>query len=108
MAEHPLVVPQYLQAEDNFEPGLSTMCFVVSPKGLGCVHIKVMYLDQVSGKNGYIAKTSDYPDGAWVWAEIDGHRRYIFSIYNQNDQSDTDDDYAEVYILRLHQVRTEM
>lgn len=93
-----LVVPQNLRAEDNFEPGLSTLCFMVSPKGPGCVHIKVMYLDQVSGKNGYIAKTSDYPDGAWVWAEIDGHRRYIFAIYNQNDQSDTDDDYAEVYI----------
>ena len=93
-----VAVPENLRAEDNFEPGLSAMCFMVTPKEPGCVHIKVMYLDQVSGKNGYIAKTDTYPDGAWVWADVGGRRHYIFSIYNQNDQSDTDDDYAEVYI----------
>ncbi len=86
------VLPQSMQAEDYFQAKYTSMCFMVTPKGQGAVHIKVMHLDQVTGANGYLEKTSDCPDGTWIYAEAPGQkRRYIVSLYNNNDRSDDDD-----------------
>ncbi|MDO4202641.1 MAG: hypothetical protein Q4D25_11090 [Bacteroidales bacterium] len=86
------VLPQSMKAEDYFQAKYTSMCFMVTPKGQGAVHIKVMHLDQVTGANGYLEKTSDCPDGTWIYAEAPGQkRRYIVSLYNNNDRSDDDD-----------------
>lgn len=90
-----LAVPQSVLAEDYFKEEYTSMCFTVTPKGQGVVHIKVMYNDQTSVKNAYIEKGN--ADGAWVFAETPGQaRRYIFAIYNTNDNSSSDD-YADIY-----------
>ncbi len=89
-----LALPQNMKAEDYFQAKYTSMCFMVTPKGQGCVHIKVMHLDQISGlsPNGYLEQTSDCPDGAWIFAETPGQkRRYIVSLYNKNDRSNSDD-----------------
>ena len=76
------------------------MCFMVTPNGPGCVHIKVLYLDQCTGNNGHIEKTGDRPDGGWVYVTYPGEsrRRYVVALYNENKQSDDKDDYAMVHM----------
>ena len=39
------VLPQSMKAEDYFQAKYTSMCFMVTPKGQGAVHIKVMHLD---------------------------------------------------------------
>ena len=91
------VLPQSMQAEDYFQAKYTSMCFMVTPKGQGAVHIKVMHLDQVTGTNGYLKQTGDCPDGAWIYAEAPGQkRRYIVSLYNNNDRSDDNDKWIDI------------
>ena len=91
------VLPQSMQAEDYFQAKYTSMCFMVTPKGQGAVHIKVMHLDQTTGTNGYLQKTGDCPDGAWIYAEAPGQkRRYIVSLYNNNDRSDDNDKWIDI------------
>lgn len=73
---------------------------MVTPKGQGAVHIKVMHLDQISGLafNGYLEQTTDCPDGAWIYAKVEGQKeRYIVSLYNKNDRSNSNDDWITLY-----------
>ena len=95
-----LAMPQALRATDYFEDKYTSMCFMVTPKEPGCVHIKVLHLDQCTGSNGYIEKNGDRPEGGWVYVMASGEskRRYLVSLYNNNDRSDDNDDYIDVYM----------
>ena len=95
-----LAMPQALRATDYFEDKYTSMCFMVTPKEPGCVHIKVLHLDQCTGNNGYIERNDDRPEGGWVYVTVAGEskRRYLVSLYNKNDRSDDNDDYIDVYM----------
>ena len=95
-----LAMPQALRATDYFEDKYTSMCFMVTPNGQGCVHIKVLHLDQCTGNNGYIERNDDRPEGGWVYVMAAGEskRRYLVSLYNKNDRSDDNDDYIDVYM----------
>ena len=94
-----LAVPFNANATDYFKSEYNSMCFIVTPNGQGCVHIKVLHLDQMTGDNGYIKKNDDFPEGAWLYVEMpNASRRYLVSIYNKNDRSDDNDDYIDVYM----------
>ena len=92
-----LAVSQSMKAEDYFKSKYTSMCFLVTPNGPGCLHIKVMHLD-VESKNGYIEKTSDLPDGAWVYMKVGDKRRNIVALYNNGNNESSSDDYSKVYI----------
>ena len=74
-----LAMPQALRATDYFEDKYTSMCFMVTPNGQGCVHIKVLHLDQCTGNNGYIERNDDRPEGGWVYVMAAGEskRRYL-------------------------------
>ena len=88
-----LIMPMSAFATDYFEEEYTSMCFTVTPNGPGCVHLKIMYLDQGTGQNAYLEKNSDYPNGPWVYMTVDGSsdRRYIVACYTTNDDSDDSD-----------------
>ena len=92
-----LAVPQSMKAEDYFQSKYTSMCFLVTPNGPGCLHIKVMHLD-VETKNGYIEKTGAFPDGAWVYMKVGDKRRNIVALYNNGNNESSSDDYSRVYI----------
>ena len=92
-----LTVPQSMKAEDFFQVKYTSMCFLVTPNGPGCLHIKVMHLD-VETKNGYIEKTSAFPDGAWVYMKVGDKRRNIVALYNNGNNESSSSDYSKVYI----------
>ena len=76
-----LAMPQALRATDYFEDKYTSMCFMVMPNGQGCVHIKVLHLDQCTGNNGYIERNDDRPEGGWVYVMAAGEsKRRIYAI----------------------------
>ena len=88
-----LAIPQMANATDYFEDAYTSMCFIATPNGPGCVHFKIMYLDQTTGANGYLMKTNNWPNGPWLYLKEDGSsdRRYIVACYTTNDDSDDSD-----------------
>lgn len=92
-----LAMPQSMKAEDYFQAKYTSMCFLVTPNGPGCLHIKVMHLD-VQTKNGYIEKTDAFPDGAWVYMKVGDKRRNIVALYNNGNNESSSSDYSKVYI----------
>ena len=97
-------IPQASKAIDYFEESYTSMCFTATPNGPGCVHFKIMYLDQTTGANGYIEWNVDHLNGAWLYMTEDGSndKRYILSLYCYNDRDDDDDDWSDVKMKFSH------
>ena len=77
-------------AANNFENKYNAMYFTVMPQESGCVHIKVLVVDAVSGDNNYWRNGTCY-------MMIGGQKVQVFRLKNDNAQSDGDD-YADITV----------
>lgn len=95
-----LAMPTTASAVDYFESSYNDMCFVTTSNGPGCVHLKIMYLDQTTGANGYIERTDARPDGGWLYMTVGDSkdRRYIVAMYTENASDDDNDKKTRVYM----------
>ena len=84
-----LLIPAKARA-NNFENKYNSLYFTVMPQESGCVHIKVLVVDAVSGDNNYWRNGTCY-------MMIGGQKVQVFRLKNDNAQSDSDD-YADITV----------
>lgn len=77
-------------AANNFENKYNALYFTVMPQESGCVHIKVLVVDAVSGDNNFWRNGTCY-------MMIGGQKIQVFRLKNNNAQSDNDD-YANITV----------
>ena len=77
-------------AANNFENKYNALYFTVMPQESGCVHIKVLVVDAISGDNNYWRNGTCY-------MKIGDETTQVFRLRYDNAQDDSDD-YANITI----------